>query len=204
MRVGIVDTKFGSLYSIYKTIETLNDSVGLISDPKSLSNYDKLILPGTGNSSSIMKYLKDKGFYEEIIRFKNSGNHILGICVGMQILFNTSGEGNKSNCFNFFDSNIISLHKSTNIKTNIGWFRNSFEQSEHKLKKTLRPDPYFFFCHSYFADIEDKEKKYMVSNINNEINIASVVEKENLLGVQFHPEKSQLNGQKLIEYFLNL
>lgn len=204
MKIGIVDTRYGSLYPIYKTIETLNDNVGLISDPKLVNNYDKLILPGTGNSSSVMKYLKEKGFYDEIINFKEKGKYILGICVGMQILFNTSEEGKTTNCLNFFDSNVISLNKSTSIKTNIGWYRNSFEHSEHILKKTLKPNPYFFFCHSYYAKIEDNEKKYLVSDINNKIKITSIVEKENLLGVQFHPEKSQSNGQKLLEYFLNL
>ena len=113
MKIGIVDTRYGSLYPIYKTIETLNDNVGLISDPKLVNNYDKLILPGTGNSSSVMKYLKEKGFYDEIINFKEKGKYILGICVGMQILFNTSEEGKTTNCLNLWDLLKIKLLKGS-------------------------------------------------------------------------------------------
>lgn len=204
MKVGIINTKYGSLYAIYKSIINLGHKAEIFDNPNEFKKFDKLIIPGTGNSLSIMNYLKSNYLSDGITNFKNSGKYILGICIGMQILACKSEEGGGVNCLNYLDSNVLSLSKSFDIKTNIGWSKIKFNKEKNEFESSIKDNSYFFFCHSYYLKINSGEKKILISSYDSNSEIPAIIKKDNLIGVQFHPEKSQINGRKFLEHFLKL
>ena len=179
---------------------------------------DRFILSAGHGSMLLYSLLYLTGYSEmtidEIKNFHEKDKYILGICLGMQILFNRLYEGKKTIGLNFFDSDVVSLQKKQKIITNTGWrklVQNTLSEN-FKIDNNIYNNKQFYFCHSFYVSIKKREQKFVKYSStlkygisNNCINlIPSVVEKDNILGFQFHPEKSQRIGMKALSEFVNL
>ena len=195
MKVGIVNYDNCNISSIYFAIYNLGLDVEIIENEKSLDGYSKLILPGVGSSPAVMGVLKKKNLITEVQKFIKSKKPILGICVGMHILFNNLREGKGCKGLKYFTSNVEAIHKDK--YSNIGW-RNVICKKNHKYNFANKN---FYFCHSYEIKILPEEEKYVIAR-DSQTNIISMIKKNNIFGVQFHPEKSQKNGMEFLKNFL--
>ena len=195
MKTGIINYDNCNINSIYYSLYNLGVDVEVVENNKNLKNYSKIILPGVGSSPAVMHTLKKKELINHIKDFINSDKPILGICVGMQILFNNLLEGSGCRGLNCFESSVKSIYE--NKRSNIGW-RNVVGKKEFNFS-FLNKD--YYFCHSYEVDILPKEEKYVVAR-DDETKIISMIKKKNIYGVQFHPEKSQKNGIDFFNHFI--
>ena len=194
MIIGILDYKNCSILPIYYSIKSHNVEVKIIEKPNELKNVDKLVLPGVGATNQIMNYLIQHNFLDEIKNFANSKKKILGICAGMQILAKKLYENNTHDGLDFFDSEVLPIHKGIAIKsTNIGWIN----------VETSKDRQSYYFCHSFYMKFHNEKDDSIIGHIDLIKKIPAIIKNENVIGVQFHPEKSQSNGRNLISNFLN-
>ncbi len=196
MKIGIINYDNCNISSIYYALYNLGFEVDIIENKINLNQYSSLILPGVGSSPAVMDILKKKDLYIEIDKFVKTNKPVLGICVGMHILFNELKEGKGGKGFRYFNSNIEPIYKDKH--TNIGW-RNVICKKDHSYKFLNNN---FYFCHSYEVKILPDEEKYVISR-DDQTNIISMIKKDNIFGVQFHPEKSQKNGINFLKFFLS-
>ncbi len=194
MIIGILDYKNCSILPIYNSIKSHGADVKIIKKPSELIKVDKLVFPGVGATNQIMNYLSQNNYINEIKNFANSKKKILGICAGMQIMGKILTENNVCNGLNFFDSEVLPLSKDISSKnTNIGWL--NVETKDDKKS--------YYFCHSYYMKFQNKKTNLTIGHINLLCDVPAIIKNDNIIGVQFHPEKSQTNGRNLIKNFLN-
>tara|TARA_Y100000768_G_scaffold388384_1_gene383966 strand:+ start:2722 stop:3318 length:597 start_codon:yes stop_codon:yes gene_type:complete len=196
MKIGIINYDNCNISSIYYAVFNLGFEVEIIENKIDLNKYSSLILPGVGSSPAVMDILKEKDLLIEIKNFVQTNKPILGICVGMHILFSNLKEGKGGKGFCYFKSNIEPIHKDK--YTNIGW-RDVVCKKDHSYNFLNNN---FYFCHSYEIKILPEEEKYVIAR-DNQTNIISMIKKNNIFGVQFHPEKSQKNGINFLKFFLS-
>jgi glutamine amidotransferase len=169
-------------------------------DEKELRAAERLVLPGVGAFGACMKALSERGF-DRLVREKvEAGTPLLGVCVGMQLLFEESDEFGATRGLGFlrgkvrrFDGDLVVPH--------VGWNRVTARQS-HALFSDLAPGAFFYFVHSYYC--EPSDKSVVAGETEYGVRYASVVAKANICGVQFHPEKSQDAGLRLLQNFARL
>ncbi len=201
MKIGIINYGVGNIKSIYNAFKYLGISIDIIEDPRDLKNFDKIILPGVGSFKYCMETIKRKNFDIEIKNYVNNKKFLLGICVGMQLLCKSSSEDGLNDGFNFFDDCVEKFNiDEVNYKEipHIG-FNSVLQNKDSKLFKDFDYNPDFYFIHSY--RVKSKKKNHLYSYFNYGEKFVSAIEKGNIFGVQFHPEKSQLNGIKLFYNF---
>ena len=205
MNVSILNLDCGNLSSIYNALKFLNLNVEITFDRKKINNSDAIVLPGNGNFSHVMGFLKKQGFedllYENLLVKKKP---FLGICIGFQILFSSSMENDvKTNGLNFFNGNltkIIEKKKTDNFSLpHIGW--NSIEITQsNSIFKNIGKDPDFYFMHSFINN--DINNPYVTSVCEYGERFISSIEKENITAIQFHPEKSHETGINLLKEWI--
>lgn len=206
--IGIIDYGCGNLTSIHRATIKQNIPSEIISEYSKLKFYSHLIIPGVGSFPNAIKSLKERGFYNEIIEHKKKNKPILGICLGMQLFMQHGFEKEPTKGFGFFDGDVISLQSiSQNNKykiPNIGWYKISKNTGSFE-KNTLiqNNENKFYFIHSYFCDVKNKSDCYYFVKFDNK-NIPCIIKKENIIGIQFHPEKSREPGLKIFNYFFTL
>jgi len=203
MKIGIININSGNLFSLSKILIDLGCRYHLCNAAKDAREMDKLIIPGVGSFYEAMKYLNLKGFTDEIKEAVIVRNmDILGICLGMQILFQEGEEGSKIEGLGLLKGKTLDLKKKIKnaILPHIGW--NSIKIIKRKnffLNVTDNTD--FYFAHNYA--VYPKYKSIISSITHYEIDIVSSVNYKNIYGVQFHPEKSSLAGIQIIKNFIN-
>jgi glutamine amidotransferase len=197
--IGIIDYGMGNLHSVANALNFLDLEHCISADPKELAACDKLILPGVGSMADCMKNLKESGLYDFIIEQKENKKPILGICLGMQALFEHSDENGGVDCFGFLQGDVVRMDDENIRIPHIGWNSLEFAQ-EHPLQKTLSVKPYVYFDHSYYASNMDPADLIAYANYGKHI-LPGLVGKENVLGAQFHPEKSAQDGLNILAYF---
>ena len=202
MITGIIDYGMGNLLSVKNAIEYLGYNAEIINNPKELSSFDKLILPGVGSFESCINNLKKFNFIEplnnEVLINKKK---ILGICLGMQVMAKKGFEGGEFDGLGWFDADVVKIEsKNKKIKVpNIGWKPISFDK-KNPLFNNLPNLVELYFVHSYHVSCNNSNDRIATSN--HGITITASINKENIYGTQFHPEKSQDLGLKIIENFL--
>jgi glutamine amidotransferase len=211
MNIAIIDYESGNISSVinsFKAVcvnQNIKIKIDITSDPKKISNSDKVILPGQGSFKNCMEsLLKIKGLRETLNEFViNKSKPLFGICVGMQMFADTGFEENKTKGLGWISGKVIKIdNKNNKYKLpHIGWNELSFN-SNSKLFKSIKENPHVYFVHSY-KFIPDNEK-FISSITNYSEKIVASVEKDNLFGTQFHPEKSDTTGLKIIENFIKL
>ncbi|WP_373030824.1 imidazole glycerol phosphate synthase subunit HisH [Sulfurovum sp.] len=202
--IGIVDYHMGNLASVINAFAKVGADATLESDPTKLSQYDKLILPGVGAYGDAMEHLKKNGMDEAVIAFAASGKPLLGICLGMQLLFESSEEFGETQGLGLIPGKVVAFDESKfdhHLKIpHMGW-NELFQQKETALFDGLDKDFYLYFVHSYHAVCDDK---YAIGKTHYGYEFVSAVQNNNIYGIQPHPEKSHENGLKIIENFAKL
>ena len=201
--IGILDYGMGNLLSVYNAFDNFGVEVVFCKTPAELETVDKIIIPGVGAFKDCINKLKSENFIgtlnEQVLEKQKP---TLGICLGMQIMAKKSFEGGEYEGLGWFDAEVIKLHPETaNFKIpNIGWdevqYRNGFP-----LFKDISQNSDFYFVHSYYMKCASKSD--IVANYNYSYDVTAAISKANIFATQFHPEKSQDNGLKVIENFIN-
>jgi len=195
-KIAIIDYGIGNLFSIRCALRKIGLEVAVVSKPGELDGYNGIVLPGVGNFKSGAKNLRHLSM--DIVRFVNNGAPILGICLGMQLLFEKSeespGEG-----LSLIRGRVLRLPE--NVKApHMGW--NTLHiLDDNALLDGVSEDDYFYFVHSYYAS---PSEKVVVAETKYGASFASVVAKKNIFGTQFHPEKSGKPGRKVLRNFAGI
>ena len=188
MKIGIVDCGGANLNSIYYSFKRLNVNSLISNSLNELEKMDALILPGVGSAGTVMKTLREKNLVSFI---KETKKPVLGICIGMQILFDFSEE-DKTECLGLIEGSIEKFDmKDVNAIPQMGW-----NKVECNIDASL--NGYYYFANSYF----NKDSDYTVGYSTYGNKFSSIVKKDNLLGCQFHPEKSSSTGEIFLKNFL--
>ncbi len=206
-KVAIIDYGIGNLLSLSNAIEKVGHTPIFVDNPNYLFDFDKAILPGVGAFNACYKSLERKNFISEIKKFASSDKKLMGICVGMQLLFSYGYEGAKTPGFNFISGEVKKIsNKSKDPRfklPHIGWNNICLDGKESTLFRGIEKDEIFYFVHSFSAFCNPDAHSLTVgvsSYCDNEI--ISYVEKDNIVGCQFHPEKSRSSGLTLLKNFV--
>jgi len=208
--IGIVDYNMGNLASVINAFEILGADIAVESDPSKLKDYDKLILPGVGAFGDAMEHLQSNGMDIAVKEYAKSGKPLLGICLGMQLLFESSEEFGDHKGLGLIEGKVVAFDESKfdhKLKVpHMGWnemFQQPVgaDQSVCPLFAGLKDDFYLYFVHSYHAVCDDT---YAIGKTHYGYEFVSAVNRDNVYGIQPHPEKSHENGLKIIENFVKL
>jgi len=202
--IAIVDYKMGNLQSVRNAFHLFTDEVKIVSDPDSLKEFDKVLLPGVGAYKDAMIHLKQNGMDKSIKEFAKSGKPLLGICLGMQLLLESSTEFGFTKGLGLIEGEVVKFDKdkfqTPHKVPHMGWNR-VFKNQKADILKDLPDDFYLYFVHSYHAKTDDK---YALTKTNYGYDFVSAVIKDNIIGFQPHPEKSHENGLKIIKNFVEM
>lgn len=197
--IAIIDYGGGNIQSVYNALKYIDCECKITSDKNEILNADGAILPGQGEFGDCMKSITESGIKDTVIEFINSGKPFLGICVGLQLLFERSEESDTPG-LGIFKGTIKRIPNGEGLKIpHMGW--NSVEiKKRDKLLKGIESGTYFYFVHSYYLDAEDKE--IVSAQTEYGVKIDASVSKDNVFATQFHPEKSGEEGIKLLSNFI--
>jgi len=204
MKIHIVDYGMGNIFSVQKKLLQENVNISVSSLQKDIVNADKIILLGVGHFKKAMDYLQELNLIEPLNKFALiQKKPILGICLGMQLMANWSEEGDVSG-LGWVDASVKKL-KTSNTKKfkipHIGW--NTVRLlKKSALMHNIKPEEEFYFVHSFY--IEPNDPLIALNETSYIQNFCSGIEKDNIFGVQYHPEKSHDSGQTLFKNFLSL
>ena len=195
---ALIDYGVGNLYSVAKAVSFVGGDVKITSDAEDLKRAEKIILPGVGAFGDCMKNLEATGLIPTILEQIAAKKFLLGICVGLQILFEKSEESPNVKGLGIFKGEVKKI-SAENLKIpHMGW--NAVNFGESKIFAGLKNNSYFYFVHSYHAAPLDKNLISATSDYGEKITAA--VESENIFATQFHPEKSGDVGLKVLKNFI--
>jgi len=216
--IAVVNVGTGNIRSIYLALQKVapTKKIFVTSDPLELKNANKVVFPGQGSMSGCVQKLKKNGFYEEIMHFI-SDKPFLGICLGKQILFNKSEEGNSLG-LGLLSGDVVRFNKSkdagnlmdTEFKIpHMGWNQVKIKKNHYIFKgfndsknfQGHKASNWFYFVHSFFVKPDDP--KITLAQTNYGRDFTSVVAKDNIVATQFHPEKSAKSGLLFLENFIS-
>jgi glutamine amidotransferase len=203
--IGLINYGVGNLQSIKNAIYFIDPKINIkiISDPYKLKEVSKIILPGVGAFGDAIKKIKERSFDEAIYEEVKKGKYLLGICLGMQLLGSRSYEYGLHIGLDLIKGNILYFKKVIdNLKIpHVGWNDVEF-LCDNKILKHISNYSDFYFIHSYFFQVDNKSNILGITEYG--IKFPSIINHDNVYGVQFHPEKSQRVGLKLLENFISL
>jgi len=197
----VVETGF-NIGSIKNMLFQIDSEVEIVNQPININNIDRLIIPGIGKFDHVMSELHNKNLVNFLEDFRKTGKPILGICLGMQIMTESSDEGSLDG-LGWFDGQtigLVSTEKDLKIP-HMGWNKVLFD-NDIKIFNDIEIDHRFYFVHSYHVTLKSKEN--IIGFTKYGTDFISSMQKDNVIGVQFHPEKSQKHGTKIFENFLKL
>ena len=197
--VAIIDYGVGNLRSVEKAFAATGCGAIVSGDYKVLRNAERLVLPGVGAFASCMNALRERGFDSLVHERAAEGTPLLGICVGMQMLFeaseefgNTEGLGLLRGCVRKFETDLV--------VPQVGWNRIQ-QKRQHRLFEGVADGSFCYFVHSFYCAPDNTD--VLVGETEYDVKYASVVAKDNICGVQFHPEKSQDVGLRMLRNFVH-
>jgi|MDTG01.2.fsa_nt_gb glutamine amidotransferase len=203
VKVGIIDYKLNNLFSIYNALKEIGYKTSIIDiKNKNYNSYDLVVLPGVGSYDAAMKYIKYYSINDKINSFISKKNKIFfGICLGMQLLFESSNEFKKTNGLSIIPGHVKSMKNDKNHPIpHIGW--NNLKILNNK-NQILQNRINYYFVHSFYCD--PKNKKHILSETKYGKNkFCSSIFTDNIIATQFHPEKSGLNGIKLLKNIIKV
>jgi glutamine amidotransferase len=200
VKLGVVDLNTGNLASLLSALDRLNIKYVICRDNFDFESVDKVILPGVGAFGDFMKKIIDKNLDKVLINKVKKNTSILGVCVGFQILFSSSNEHGDHKGLKLLEGKFINFkEENKNIKVpHVGWNECKII-NKNLLFNDIKNNSDFYFTHSYY--LKDYKIENVVSHTNYNLNFVSSVNQGNVYGVQFHPEKSQSNGLKILKNF---
>ncbi|VAW88802.1 Imidazole glycerol phosphate synthase amidotransferase subunit [hydrothermal vent metagenome] len=207
-KIAVIDYGMGNLHSVEKALQVAvqagdgNYKICVTSDPQKLMTADRIVFPGVGALGYCIQGLQQRGL-DEVLRLCIKQKPVLGICVGMQALFDSSEENGGTPGLGIIEGEVVRFVQPQTVSIKIphmGW--NEVRQTmNHPMWQGIDDMSRFYFVHSYY--VRPVDKKIVVGDVNYGQPIAAVVAQDNIFAVQFHPEKSQQCGLKLLTNFLN-
>jgi len=198
MSIGIVDIGIGNLGSLRNALHSQGWDSLFVSNPDDFEGLTHLILPGVGAYSAAVQRLHERGLYSRIKEFSAKGHPIMGICLGMQLLACRGTEGGENLGLGLISGRVIPINAVDIRLPHVGW-NNANKSRHHPLLDGIRNDVDFYFVHSY-RFVADSADDVLASTEYGEC-FPSIVSRGNVVGVQFHPEKSQSNGLRMLDNF---
>jgi len=200
-KIGIINYGMGNIGSVQNALTFLNSESGIIDSPDDFKKFNAFIMPGVGAFPAAMKNLKKLNLIEELEKYVfNHQIPFLGICLGLQLLAEKSSEVSDSEGLGWINGAVIKFpNNDTHKIPHVGWNKVNFHNN-HFFSKNIGSSGHFYFDHSYFLDSQDSSC-FASCNYGKSFTVA--IQKKNIFAVQFHPEKSQRNGLKILRNFLN-
>ncbi len=198
--IYIVDYDAGNLRSVQKALEKVGGNAEVTDNSEKILSGDKVVFPGVGAFGNAVQALEKRGLRNTLVEYINSGRPFLGICLGMQLLFEQSEENPGVQGLSVLKGTVKRFLFDIKVP-HLGW--NVLNQKkETVLWNSIPKDSYFYFAHSYYISPDDKDIVIGESDYNGAYPVA--VQYKNVMGLQFHPEKSQKNGLQILQNFVNL
>lgn len=200
--IAIINYGVGNLFSLESSFRAINQDVRIITDPDELNNFDRIILPGVGAFEDAAKKLFASGMAEPLIKAANDGKPLLGICLGMQLLFTKSYEFGEHEGLDLIPGSVRAISEviPDGLKLKIpqmGW--NALKLTGHDgIFKNTPDNSYVYFVHSYYASCDEK---FITAKTEYGADLTAAVQNKNIYGVQFHPEKSSNTGLDILRAF---
>lgn len=206
--IGIIDYNAGNICSVQRALNSLDEPFIISKNPEDLKSASKIIFPGVGDASFAMEQLKKTGFDDFIKDWVKKGNLLAGICLGSQIIFDYSEEGN-TQCLGLLKGKIRhfeNLFKEKNLNSDnalkiphMGWSDLTYQNGGSRFFEGVSEHSDFYFVHSYVICPEDES--IIKATADYGIKVPSCIEKDNITVFQFHPEKSGEKGLKILKNF---
>ncbi len=197
--VTIIDYGMANLGSVRKAFERVGAETKIVDNPEALRDTSHIVLPGVGAFGDAMKNIRAKGMDEAVLEAVGKGAAFLGICLGLQVLFTESEEKGIHRGLNIFKGRVRLF--SEGLVPQIGWNQAHIKRDD-PLTEGIENHSYFYFVHSYYVEPETKDD--VIAETDYYINYASIVGRNRVYGIQFHPEKSQQNGLRILENFTKI
>ena len=202
--IGLIDYNMGNLRSVTNAFEKLGVAIEIVKDADTVSKFDKIILPGVGAFKDAMMCLKERNLDEAVRSFATTGKPLLGICLGMQLLFESSVEFGECAGLGLIEGEIVKFDTSRfdqRLKVpHMGW-NQLHVNKDTPLFKGMPESFYLYFVHSFHARCDDR---YIIGSTTYGYEFPSAVQKNNVFGFQPHPEKSHANGLAILKNFVEL
>ena len=205
--IVVIDYGVGNVKSVTNALQNIGCDTKVSCERQDLQNADGLILPGVGACGYAIQVLRKLDLVDEIVEIAKSGKPLLGICLGFQLLFDHSHEHGNHQCLGLIEGEVRKIPGGHDAAGNhltiphMGWNKTKIP-AEMDLFRGLDQEEYFPFANSYYADITDKDATAAYTNYG--IDIAAAVQKGNVYGTQFHPEKSSTIGMTILKNFENI
>ena len=198
--IGVVDYGMGNLRSVTNALAELGASTELVSDPARVHHFERLIIPGVGAFGQAIAAIRESGMAAALNRFRASGHPVLGVCLGMQLMCRTSEEDGLHHGLDWFEARVVPLPRNQGYKVpHMGW--NALELTgKCPLLEGIEQGSDVYFVHSYYVKCDRPHD--VLATTDYGVSFASIIARENIYGMQFHPEKSQSIGLQLLSNFL--
>lgn len=201
--IAVIDYDMGNLHSVCKGLENAGVTPKITDSATVLQQADAVVLPGVGSFDPAMQHLKSRHLIEPIKEVIASGIPFLGICLGLQILFESSEEGQEPG-LGIFPGTVRRFKSEPGVTIpHMGWNQLTFNQPDLPLWKNLQSQPWVYFVHSYYVDPTDPNLT-AASITHGSQTITAAIAKDNVMAVQFHPEKSSTAGLQILDNFVEL
>jgi len=192
----IIDYGLGNLNSVQKGFERVGLETKISSDIEEIRKSNSIILPGVGAFRDAVKLLEEKNLKNLIIEEVNKGKNILGICLGMQLLYDKSFENGEFDGLGLIKGNIKKFDISLKVP-HMGWNNLKFQQN-NPILKYIKEGDYVYYVHSYYAEGEEED---LIAYSEYEVKVPGIVNRENIYVIQFHPEKSGTVGHNILKAY---
>lgn len=200
--IAVVDYDMGNLHSVCKGLENVGAVPKITDSPAIIEQADAVVLPGVGSFDPAMQNLRSRHLIEPIKSAIASGKPFLGICLGLQILFESSEEGVEPG-LGVIAGKVRRFRSEPGLTIpHMGWNQLQFTQQNLPLWQNLPSDPWVYFVHSYYVDPVDWEVRSAIVTHGSQ-NVTAAIAKDNLMAVQFHPEKSSSTGLQMLSNFVS-
>ena len=201
--VAIIDYGMGNLRSVQKAVEKVGSTATITSDPQQIAAAGRLILPGVGAFRDAIKAIQQHGLVEPIKEAVASERPFLGICLGLQLLFDLSYEDGEYAGLEIVPGKVRKFDIDPELKIpHMGWNQLTGVSSDNPLMQNISPEAWFYFVHSYYVDPADDS--WTAARTDYGSSFVSMVGRKNLFATQFHPEKSQSAGLQLLKNFISI
>jgi len=200
--IAIVDYGMGNLRSVQKAFECIGADARITQDKDTIVAAEKIVLPGVGAFNVAIQRLESLGLVSVLKDLLKRGKPYLGICLGLQILFDESDEGGRVRGLGILSGKIKKFNR---LKIpHMGWnqIKKTNRSNNLKLLNDIPDNSFMYFCHSYF--VIPKDENIVAASTDYGVDFTSAVSKDNIIGVQFHPEKSQKIGIKILDNFVKM
>ncbi|MCL5033728.1 MAG: imidazole glycerol phosphate synthase subunit HisH [Bacteroidetes bacterium] len=198
-KVTVVDYRTSNLLSIAKALQKAGAEVELTQNADDIAKSEKLVLPGVGSFGAAMRNIDSFGMKQSLQEFGRSGRPLIGICLGMQLLFDVSFELGINDGLGLIPGEVVAFNSGVKVP-HMGWNQVEF-QRKSRLFDGLPDGQYAYFVHSYYVRTDDD---CVSGKTEYGLKFPSIIERENIFGIQFHPEKSQSFGLRILENFLRV